>query len=421
MKKVLIVTYYWPPSGGPGVQRILKFCKYLPSLGWEPTVLTVENGEFPAIDNSLNDDTTDLNIERITGVSFLPAFKLLTGKKKISSHQLSSNKNESIFSKVTRWIRYNMFIPDGKIGWYWSAVKRGKDILSKNKYDLVFSTSPPHTVHLVAKALAKYSRLPWVCDFRDPWTDRFYYQENPRNAVISFMDSQLEKSVLRNCSHLTVVSPGFEDLLDSHWPIKSKSTIIFNGYDADDFKMKSENKHTSNNITIGHIGSLSKTQNPIGLIQSIKTYNDLQNEKYISIKCIGSVHPEIEETIHTYELDEFYKKQSYMEHDKAIEKMKECDYLFLVIPDCEKNSGIIPGKLFEYFASRSEIILIGNPDSDASKLMKNMGYQHSFDINEHIDFSGIQPIKHAKNSTIEEFNRKRQTETLANIFNSIIE
>jgi len=420
MKKVLIITYYWPPSGGPGVQRIVKFCKYLPQFGWEPTILTVKNGEYPAMDKSFIDEISHIPVESAKGFSFFALFKLLTGKKKVSSHQMSSKEGETFFSKLTRWIRIHMIIPDGRIGWYWAAVAKGQKMIETNQFDLIFSTSPPHTVHLIGKSLAQKSGIPWVCDFRDPWTDRFYYQENPRNALISFLDSQLEKSVLRKCNHLTVVSPGFQKLLDSHWPIKSKSTIIYNGFDSEDFMAISEKIYTSNNVTIGHIGSLSKSQNPFGLIQSIKTYNELQEVNFILIKCIGSVHPDIEETIQTHGLSGFYEKLSYMDHDKVIEKMKEFDYLFLVIPDCEKNSGIIPGKLFEYFASRSEIILIGNPDSDASRLMKKLGYEHTYPINGQIDFSKLESKKHSDYSSIEKFNRKNQTETLANIFNSII-
>ncbi|MBL7014026.1 MAG: glycosyltransferase [Candidatus Marinimicrobia bacterium] len=420
MKKVLIITYYWPPSGGPGVQRILKFCKYLPQHGWEPTVLTSRNGEYPALDTSLINDVKSLKVEHVKGFSFFKLFKLLTGQKKVSAHQLSSTKGDSFFSKLTRWIRYNLIFPDGKIGWYWSAVKKGKEILNDENYDLIFSTSPPHTVHLVGKTLSKYSSLPWVCDFRDPWTDRFYYQENPRNKFISFLDSLLEQNVLKRCNHLTVVSPGFLELLDSHWPIKSKSTIIYNGYDSDDFRGLKDENNLDEFISIGHIGSLSKSQNPIGLMRSIKDYNESNPPKKLLLKCIGSIHPDIEETIQANQLGKSYEKMPYMNHDKAIEKMKEFDYLFLVIPDCVKNSGIIPGKIFEYFASRSEIILIGNPDSDASKLMRKAGYTHIYDINGNIDFSRMDVKKHFNHSAIEKYNRKNQTKILANLFNSLI-
>lgn len=419
MKKVLIITYYWPPSGGPGVQRVLKFCKYLPEFGWEPTVLTVQNGEYPAIDQSFNHDISHIQVETAKGFSFFSIFKRLTGKSKIASHQMSAKKGESFISKLSRWVRIQLIIPDGRIGWYWSAVKKGKRMIVQNDYDLIFSSSPPHTVHLVAKALAKSSKLPWVADFRDPWTDRFYYQENKRNELITYFDSLLEKSVLKQANHISVVSSGFKELLHDKFPINQKSTLIYNGFDMDDFSSLALGDSKNETIKIGHIGSLSKTQNPTGLIQSIKLYNDSKPNKEISLHCIGSIHPDIDELIQENISDKLYFKSSYMEHNKVIEKMARFDYLFLVIPECEKNEGIIPGKLFEYFACGVEIILLGNLDSNAASLLRESGYTHIFNIDDKIEFKSLKPKTYPIKNAMK-FNRKNQTEELSKMFDKLV-
>ncbi len=418
MKKVLIITYYWPPSGGPGVQRILKFCKYLPAFGYEPTVLTVDGGEFVSTDHSFDDDVKGIKVYLAKGLSFFKLFKLLTRQSKVSSHQLSSQEGESNLSKFSRWIRYQLIIPDGRIGWYWSAVKKGREILDMNQYDLIFSTSPPHSVHLVAKILAKKSDIPWVADFRDPWTDRFYYQENHRNKLITYFDSLLEKSVLRSSQHITVVSSGFQNLFHAHWPIRDKSAIIYNGFDPDDFGGIDKKVSNGENIRIGHIGSLAKSQNPVGLIQSIRDYNLSNSDSNMILHCIGSIHPDIEATIKEYNLVDAFEKQPYIEHKKAIEFMAQFDFLFLVIPDCDKNNGIIPGKLFEYFASSSEIILIGSKESDAALLLQEAGYSHIYSKNEKIDFEIIRPKVHSE-SQILKYNRREQTKELSKIFDKL--
>ena len=198
MKKVLIITYYWPPSGGPGVQRVLKFCKYLPKYGWQPVILTVKDGEYPARDETLLSESIDMETHLSDAFSFYSIFNWITGNNSIPTHQLSKSKDDTLFTKFARWIRYNLVIPDGRIGWYSGAVKKGKELLDSQKFDLIFSSGPPHSVHLIGRKLAKVSHVKWVADFRDPWTDRFYYLENPRNSLTTWIDGLLEKKVLND-------------------------------------------------------------------------------------------------------------------------------------------------------------------------------------------------------------------------------
>ena len=420
MKNVLIISYYWPPSGGPGVQRVLKFCKYLPSFGWNPIVLTVKDGEFPVLDFSLENDSKAIESIKVKGVSFYDLYKKFTGKKKLATHQLSPGVNENIITRLARWIRYNLIIPDGRVGWYWSAVKGGEKIIQERNIDLIFSSGPPQTVHLIGKTLSKKTKTPWATDFRDPWTDRFYYYENPRNKIISFFDNYLEKSVLRRCNYLITVSNGFLSLLNQHYDIENKSEIIYNGYDPEDFKKQSKINFSGNKIIISHLGSLSKSQSPIGLFQSIKTYNEQKPEKSIIINCVGSIHGDIEGYIRKHGLNEYIVKKSYVDHDQAIKEMINSDILFLVIPNLLNNQGIIPGKLFEYIASKTKIILIGNRKSDAEKLMIDLGYKYFYDIYDNIKFDDILFDEVPNPINTEIYSRVEQTEQLSKIFDKIV-
>ena len=419
MKNVLIISYYWPPSGGPGVQRVLKFCKYLPSFGWNPIVLTVKDGEFPVSDFSLEKDSKAIESIKVKGISFYSLYKKFTGKQKLATHQLSPGVNENIITKLARWIRYNLIIPDGRVGWYWNAVKRGEKIIQEKNIDLIFSSGPPQTVHLIAKTLSKKTNRSWVADFRDPWTDRFYYYENPRNSIISFFDKYLEKKVLKECNYLVTVSDGFFSLLNNNCIIENKAEVIYNGYDIDDFKGIKKTKVSNDHITISHIGSLSRSQIPLGLFHSVELHNQSKINKPILIKCIGSVHSSIENYVMTHGFETFLSFDPYMNHDQAIKEMVNSDILFLVIPDLINNQGIIPGKLFEYFASKTNIILIGNKNSDAAKLMLELGHQFFYDINENINFDKILNNNYHEAINIKAFSRIEQTKQLSKIFNKI--
>ena len=420
MKNVLVITYYWPPSGGGGVQRVLKFCKYLPDYGWNPIVLTVEDGEFPAFDNSLLEDAKDIACTKAKGFSLYSNFKKFSGKKNIPSHQISPGNDDNLITKLARWIRFNLIIPDGRIGWYGGAIRAAKRIINENSIDMIFTSGPPHSVHMIGNSIAKKTGIKWVTDFRDPWVDSFYYIENPRNKIISFFDNQLEKSVLRKCDYLITVSDGFLSLLNQNYDIENKSEIIYNGYDPEDFKKQSKINFSTNNIIISHIGSLSKSQNPIGLFQSIKTYNEQNPEKLININLIGPVHGDIKEYASKNGLNDYIVKKPYVDHDQAVKEMINSDILFLVIPDLGNNQGIIPGKLFEYIASKTKIILIGNRKSDARNLMIDLGYKYFYNIYDNIIFDDIIFDKPTKPVNSELYSRVEQAKKLSKIFNKIV-
>ena len=422
MKNVLIISYYWPPSGGGGVQRVLKFCKYLPDYGWNPIVLTVKDGEFPAFDNSLLKEVNDIVCIKAKGFSLYSIFKKFSGKKKVPSHQISPGGSDNLILRLARWIRFNLIIPDGRIGWYLGAIKAAKKIINDNNIDMIFTSGPPHSVHLIGNSLAKKTGIKWVTDFRDPWVDSFYYIENPRNKIISFFDNYLEKLVLRNCNYLITVSNGVLSLLNQSKYVNGKSEVIYNGYDPKDFDNKKSKKLLNRkNIMISHIGTLSKSQNPKGLFNSVKNYNRLNNEKPIFVKCIGNVHSSIKSYAIKNSFNQYLSIMPYVEHSSAINEMINSDILFVVIPDLEKNHGIITGKLFEYIASGTEIILIGKKNSESSRILMDLGYQHVYGINDEIDFNSLLINNHNGQTLLHKFSRIEQSKQLSQIFNMLLE
>jgi len=417
-KHVLIITYYWPPAGGPGVQRVLKFVKYLPQFGWEPIILTVKDGEYQAIDESLESDISETLIvfkTRVIGLYCL--FKKFTGRKTIPTHQLSIGKNDSLFSRLSRWVRLNIILPDGRIGWYPFAVAGGRKIIENEKVDLIFSSGPPHSLHLIARSLAKKYSISWVADFRDPWTERFYYEENKRSFFAKILDLYLEKNILTHANRITTVSMGLKALLEQKVS-PSKMEVIYNGYDETDFKTSPIEK-TDNSIIISSIGTLSRTQTPNVLFKAIE---ELRNEgitKSIYLHFAGTIHPAIRDDINDrYHINDITTYHGYLSHMDAIEMMRKSDFLILVIPKTKNNVGIITGKLFEYLRAAAPIILIGPPDSDAAKILRetHTGFSIGYDSVPEMKNIILNPLRLVP-TNIDRYTRENLTKQLSDVFN----
>ncbi|MFC1887722.1 group 1 glycosyl transferase, partial [Candidatus Cloacimonadota bacterium] len=218
MKKVLIITYYWPPAGGPGVQRVLKFAKYLPEFGWQPVILTVLDGEYPAYDIELKEEIPKgIKIFKTSTIEPFVLYKLFFGMRTdthLSTHVLDTMKNKSYKQKISQLIRANLFIPDARIWWYLFAVKKGIKLVKNEKIDLIMSSSPPQTTHLIAKKIAQKTGKKWIADFRDPWTDYFRIKDLPRIGLIKKLDKHYEHSVLRNADTVVTSGNSLGDLLN---------------------------------------------------------------------------------------------------------------------------------------------------------------------------------------------------------------
>jgi len=413
LRKILILTYYWPPSGGPGVQRVLKFCKYLNETDWKPIILTVENGDFPVFDQTLEKDVLGYKIYRSKSYSFHKIFNSLNKKSTTPTFQLSSAKKDGFLIKLSRWIRLNLVIPDGRVGWYFDSINVGKKIFGENKIDAIFSSAPPYTTHLIAKKLALSNNLPWVADFRDPWTDRFYYYENKRWWITSKLDKVLEDSVINSAQKCVTVSKKISRSFTRNFK------VIHNGYDEEDFLNVYPDKDKEN-VVIRYLGTMTKSQNPKNFFDVISKLNFNKN-KY-KVELIGNIHPDVKVYIQNQGFEKFVEFISYVNHREAIQKMVNSHFLLMVIPNTTKNKGIVTGKLFEYIRSMSKIIMIGPLDSDAAEIINDTSSGRCFDYDNSTDIvQYLESGKYPETINFEKYSRKNLTSYLVEILEKMID
>ncbi|MFZ1292137.1 MAG: glycosyltransferase family 4 protein [Melioribacteraceae bacterium] len=429
MKKVLIITYYWPPAGGAGVQRVLKFAKYLPQFGWTPIILTVENPDCPVIDETLLKDIhAECKVYTTKAIEPFEIYKKLTGKDKnykIPSDVITKSSNLSLTEKISKWIRINLFIPDAKIGWKYFAVKEGMKIIRKEKVDLIFSTSPPHTVQLIAKKLAKFTKLKWVADFRDPWMEIVHYQNLNRNFFTKLIDQNLEKNVLQNADSIITISDDIVDLFKSKIG-KKKYFVIPNGYDETDF-LKSEN--TKNKIfTIAYTGVITKTRVPFVFLSVMKKFVNEDGISNIKFIIAGKTCAEFINEVRKLNLENYVEEKGFLPHHESTNILQNADVLFLIIDDVPNNKGFLTGKIFEYLGSKKPIYAVGPTNGNANEIIQNTNSGKMVDYSDEegayqllkIMYNNWQNNSFNYNFKVEEYSRKKLTEKLSNIFDEEI-
>jgi glycosyltransferase involved in cell wall biosynthesis len=371
--KVLIITYYWPPSGGAGVQRWLKFVKYLRQYGWEPVIYTPLNPEFPAIDNSLLSEIPE-NIEVLRTPIWEPyqLYKRLIGtspdKKVNASGFISENNKGGYLQKVSLWFRGNFFIPDARKFWIKPSIKFLTQWLSTNHIDVIVSTGPPHSMHIIGAGVKKNTGIPWLADFRDPWTNIDFYHELNLMGWADKIHHNQEMHVLKNADEVVVISKSmktdFSDIL------QRKYSVITNGYDKSD--IDGINILPDEKFTIAHIGSMPKSRNPINLWKALASLKEtiLGFNDDLVIKLAGTVDHEVIESITSSGLSNNLIRIEYKPHDQIIELQKQSRVLLLIINDTPNAKVILPGKLFEYIASGRPILCIGPNDGDAAEILR---------------------------------------------------
>lgn len=425
MKKVLIITYYWPPAGGPGVQRVLKFAKYLPEFGWQPIILTVENGEYPAIDESLlNEIPPGIKIYKTKSFEPFNLYKGVTGYKgNIPTHVLSNSENENFLQKISKWVRANIFIPDARVGWIPSIVKEGLRIIDIEKPDIIFSSSPPHSLQIGAMKLAVKSGLKWVADFRDPWTDGFWQQDLKRTRYAIKKDTVYELSVLKNSNAVITVSQSIADLLNKK--VVNKYFSIPNGYDKSDFE--GFVKQRNDIFKIVYAGSLRKSQIPYNFFEAINSLKVQNRIKKLEVNFIGTIHPDAINLINERHLADIVKLNNYIPHSELIKEIVNADMLLLSIPNTQKSEGILTGKLFEYIAAKNFILGFGPKDGDAAKIINELNCGIMFDFSdspEEVILEKYNDWLDGKNSLVEndseKYTRKNLTKKLSEVFESVI-
>lgn len=435
MKRVLIITYYWPPSGGSGVQRWLKMSKYLPEYGWQPVIYTTENAEYPIIDHSLEKDVAP-NIEVIRRPINEPysAYKKFLGIKKEETVKMGfiqeKEKNKSWKSDLSLWVRGNFFIPDARCGWVKPSVRFLKEYLNEHPVDAIISTGPPHSMHLIALKLKEALGLPWIADFRDPWTEIDYYNDLHLTAWADRKHHRLEQEVLTKADKVVTVAPDGARRLGRLGNRNVRT--IYNGFDRDDDAQTPVN--LSEQFTITYLGVLSKIQNPSNLWQALAELikEDSGFDKNLKINMIGQIDSAVVSSINENGLTQHVAYSPYMPHDQVSAVHRSSTLLLLLLmPDSEPRAkGLLTGKLFEYMASGRPILCIGPEDGDAARILRETGAGQT------ISFEDKEKMKEAlknlyqrylentlegnTNPKVENYSRQVMTQQYATLLNQAI-
>ena len=368
MKRALVITYYWPPAGGPGVQRWLKFVTYFKDFGIEPVVFIPDNPHYPLQDKSIVSEIPE-GIEIIRFPIKEPyGFAKIFSKKKTNqvSSGIITNKNQSVLEKLLLWIRGNFFIPDARIGWVKPAVGFLKEYLAKNDMDIVISSGPPHSLHLIGMALKEELGIKWVADFRDPWTTIHYHQSLRLNKRAQKKHLKLESKVLNNSDLVVVTSARTKKEFQKITSVPIE--VISNGYDI----LEKIEPNLDAQFSIAHIGSLLTNRNPELLWEILSELKDENKvfSKNLLIKLVGAVSEDVLESLAVLGLTENYKTLGYVSHQEAIQIQHDAQVLLLVEMDSPETKSIIPGKLFEYVAANRPILAIGPEGSDVEGIIK---------------------------------------------------
>ncbi|MFT5964957.1 MAG: hypothetical protein ACI9L6_001712 [Flavobacterium sp.] len=368
--KILIITYYWPPAGGPGVQRWLKFVKYLPDFGIQPVVYIPENPTYPIIDKILVKEVSEKAIiirHKIIEPYQIASFFSKNKTKKISSGIIPNKKKQSFLDKLFLLIRGNLFIPDARIFWVKPSVRFLEKYIAENSIDTIVTSGPPHSLHLIGLELKQKTNVKWIADFRDPWTTIGYHKSLRLSNYASKKHKFLEHKVLNAADNIIVTSKTTKTEFEAITlkPIE----VITNGYDIED----TDKQDLDAKFSLAHIGSFLSERNPailweslVALLSEIPDFN-----KHLEIKLIGAVSQEVLETITQFGLNPYVNNLGYVSHADAIAHQKKSQALLLIEIDSEETRSIIPGKLFEYMVSGRPIIAIGPIHSDFEEIISH--------------------------------------------------
>ena len=370
MKKVLIITYYWPPSGGSGVQRWLKFVKYFRDFGIEPIVLTVapEFAALPNIDESLEHEIpAGIEVHKTRAKSPFGFYKKIK-KGAVPFGGFAGEGKANLFDNLFRFIRGNFFIPDARIGWNKFALEKARELIHLHEIDTVITSSPPHSTQLIGLQLKKEFKLKWLADLRDPWTEIYYNKLLFRTNWAKKIDYRYEQACLQNADTLIVVSEDIKRRFgEARETILEKIHVIPNGFDEEDFS----HERTKNDAGIKYISYVGNLGLQYPIEPFLKAFSELVKvDEQWRIRFVGNVSDVLNTEIQKLGLEKWVEFTPYVEHKKAVEYMINSDLLLLIIPNTENNKGILTGKLFEYIATGNPIIYIGPEDGDALEILK---------------------------------------------------
>ena len=440
LKRLLIITYYWPPTGGSGVQRWVKFSKYLPEFGWQPVVYTPENPEQLARDESLLNDIPACAEVIKTHISEpYELYRRLTGGKAGQEVNPVNAQRKTWKQRLSLWIRGNCFIPDPRVGWVRPSVRFLKKYLREHPVDAVVTTGPPHSVHLIGLGLKKALGLRWIADFRDPWTEMFYYKHLGLSAAADRRHRRLEQAVLDGADKIISVSPPVA--ADFQAKTKTPVVLITNGFDEADFRGESlasapgvqgfpgqkkwpeksldtpAPQRQRTEIRLVHTGLFAADGNPLKLWDALaeRCEADPDFRARLQIRLAGKVDAAITDAILARGLGDNLVELGYLPHDETVREQREADILLLPLRREPEYAKVLPGKIFEYLAARRPVLGIGQEDGAAATVLRDAAAGEMFDWDKKEELLAFLDAAHPQTAGIEKYTRRALTERLAEV------
>ncbi|WP_420455021.1 glycosyltransferase [Rubrivirga sp.] len=431
LPRVLVVTYYFPPAGGPGVQRTLKTVKYLRDAGFEPVVLTVADGAFPSRDASLEADIPDgVEIIRTRAPDPFALYGRLTGAEAVPTGAVDRRGR---LARAALWARANVFLPDARVGWVPFAKLAGRRALGRafrkqEPFAAVVTSGPPHSVHLVGRRLQR-TGVPWVADFRDPWTGINFYDDLPMSRPARALDRWLERRVLRGADAVTTVSPTWAARLAEAGDLPpSCVTVVHNGVDADDLAAAADVAVRDDAFVLAHVGSLYATRNPVAVWDAVRALRERGEAERLTIRLVGRTDAAVREAAEATGAP--VEVVPYVTHREAVREQAASGLLLLSIEPFAADAGMITGKLYEYLASGRPTLAVGPVGGDAAALLDETGGGRLFarddadgiaaEIRRHHDaWAAGAPVEGAPLDAVMPYTRRAQTLRLADVIRSL--
>ena len=372
-KRVLIITYYWPPSGGSGVQRWLKFAKYLPEVGWEPVIFTPENPDFDLQDETLlKEISPELEVIRFPIWEPYQLFAKVKKQAKRHPSRILEQPKKGLLEKIAIWLRANVLVPDPRVFWVRPSVKFLSELMQSGQFQAVITTGPPHSLHLIGLQLKERFGLPWIADFRDPWSQWEFLDTLPMWSIVRRKHEALERSVLLRADAVLTISPTFQRDLEkiAQRPVE----LVTNGYDPTDIPADFAPRAKEGGcLHLVYTGIIDAIRNPLPLMEALKAEFESTGEK-VSWTFVGKVSEQIRAYVAA---DTWLRTRitfvGYVAHDKVMDYYAQADALVLILTDTKNAQGNIPGKLFEYLATGLPILALGDALGDAAVLLARAG------------------------------------------------
>ena len=432
MKRVLVITYYWPPSGGSGVQRWVKFARYLPAEGWQPVIYTPSNPELTAVDETLAAEVPD-GVEVIRRPIREPyaLYRRVMGKDSSTDMKtlvtpISSTGRKGFKQRLSLFVRGNCFVPDPRVGWVRPSVRFLSKYLKEHPVDVIVTTGPPQSVHLIGQRLARKTGLPWIPDFRDPWTKMYYLRHLGMTRGTWKRLYRMEQSVLDEATKVLTVTPVVQEEYQAR--TKTPVAMITNGFDPADFSAP-EPRDGYFNLT--HTGLLASDGNPLVLWKVLGglAASDPDFRAALRIRLAGKTDREVLEAIASAGLDGQLVNAGYLDHAAAVREQQQAEILLLPLRNDPEYFRILPGKLFEYLAARRPILGIGQTDGAMARVLSDAAAGEMFAWD---DEAGIRDFverawKRFRNGgipptggEIDRYTRQHLTHELATLLDSVI-